>query len=148
MESAFELPVHISYRPPGWLIFALTFTHTGAIICVFTVPVPVWLKGILILAIIISYSWYAFRYLACRKMRPPLLLIWNINDEWKLVDDAGVRDVRLLPGAVVHPAILVLRFEDGKQVHLFILTPWEVDKDILRRLRVRLLYKIQVWSKE
>ena len=67
-------------------------------------------------------------------------LILNSSDEWTLVDERGDRPIKLLPGAFVHPRLLVLRFSDDDRKYSIILTPTMLDRDILRRLRVRLRF--------
>src|SRR3990172_9924182 len=109
MDGAFELPIHITYRPPGWLV----------------------------VAVIASYVVYWRKYVLCEQLPPPLELILNSEDVWKLVDATGAREVQLLPESLVHPALLVLRFQERNRVHPFILTSRTVDRDVLRRLRVR-----------
>jgi len=148
MDGAFELPIHIAYRPPGWLAGALVVSHSGSIICILALSVPVWLKVSMTIAVIASCIGYWRRYIRCSEAQPPLELILNSEDEWKLVDATGAREVRLLQQSLVHPALLVLRFQDGRRIHAFILTPRMVDRDILRRLRVRLRFKKNVRSTE
>lgn len=141
MEGAFKLPIHIHYHPPGWLFIVLTICHTGAIICVFTIPVLIWVKLMFFITIISSYLCYGKRYIKSRNLDIPVQLILTIDDEWKLIDEKGDRYVELLPGAYVHPGLVVLRFkDDNNKVYPFILTPVSVNRDILRRLRVRLRF--------
>jgi len=142
MDSAFELPIHISYRPPAWLAFVLIINHFGAIICIFIVPVPVWVKVIIITAILAGLIWSLYGYLHDRYVLPVRRLILNSCDEWKLVDKQGDRTIKLLPGAFVHEHLVVLRFKDGRRHYSFILSPSSVNRDVLRRLRVRLRFSI------
>ena len=140
MDSAFELPIHISYRPPSWLVVALIISHFGAIICVFYIPVPFWIKAATSLAVIVCLLRSLSGYWRYKYTLPAIQLIFNSSDEWTLIDDQGDRPVRLQQGAYVRPGLLVLRFQDNGRRHSFILTPATVDGDILRRLRVRLRF--------
>lgn len=141
MDGAFELPIHISYRPPAWLLIFLSISHLGAIICIFAVPVPSWLGVLIATAIVGSLLWSLSRHFYYRYRSVPVRLILNASDDWSLADERGDRAIRLLPGAFVHPCLLVLRFRDNGRSRSFILTPSTLDEDMLRRLRVRLLYK-------
>ena len=140
MDSAFKLPVHITYRQPSWLPIALMISHIGAIICIFTVPVPSWLTVVLSTMVLAGLLWSLSVYLRYRYLLPPRRLILNAGDEWKLVDERGARNITLLPGAFVHPRLLVLRFTDNSRGYSFILTPTTVEGNTLRRLRVRLRF--------
>ena len=148
MDGAFELPIHITYRPPGWLAGTLIAGHAGTIICVLVISVPIWLKLVMVVAIIASYLVYWRIYVQCTQLPSPIELILSSEDEWKLVDATGAREVQLLPESLVHPALLVLRIRDGNRVHPFILTPQTVDRDVLRRLRVRLRFQKNVRGEE
>ena len=139
MDGAFELPIHLTYRPPRWLAVVLVLSHSATIICILALAVPVWLKLVTVAVVIGSCVGYWLKYIQCHQDQP-LQLILNSADEWKLVDEAGAREVQLLPQSLAHPALLVLRFRDGRRVQVFILTPRTVDRDILRRLRVRLRF--------
>jgi hypothetical protein len=142
MDGYFQLPIRIEYSPPGWLLPFLLVSHLGAIIIIFILPVPIWAKpvGVAIVVFALIHAWR--RDLRCRSLPAPVLLVCNGNDEWVLSDAARSRTVELLPGSLVHPAMLVLRFRDGNHVHAFFLTPRTVNPDVLRRLRVRLRFKI------
>ena len=141
MERAFELPIHITYRPPLWLLPALVISHVGAIICIFSLSVPPWMQAGMTTIVIAGLLWSLPRYVYNRYRTDPIRLILNTSDEWKLVDERGDRSIKLLPGAFVHPRLLVLSFRDNGRNCSFILTPSTLDEDMLRRLRVRLLFR-------
>lgn len=140
MDSAFALPIRITYRPPSWLLIALITSHTGAIISVFAVPVPFWLKALLSAAVLAGLMRSVLDYLRYRYRTSPRRLILNAGDEWTLADEQGEQNITLLPGAFVHPRLLVLRFAAGRRRYVFILCPSTVDRNTLRRLRVRLRF--------
>ena len=140
MDSAFELPILITYRPPLWMAITLVISHVGAIICIFTVPVPPWIRFLIVTAVISSFLWTLSRYLSYRYRTEPVRLILNSSDDWTLADERGDRPISLFPGAFVHPRLLVLRFRDNRRSCSFILTRSNMDADMLRRLRVRLRF--------
>lgn len=140
MDRAFELPIHITYRPPAWLAITLIISHVGAIICIFVLPVPPWIKVSLTAVVMAGLLRSLSRHLHDSYRSDPSQLILNASDEWILVDERGDRSIMLLPGAFVHPALLVLRFRDNGRINTCILAPSTVNGDILRRLRVRLRF--------
>lgn len=146
MDSPFELPIHIAYRPPGWLAIVLSISHCGAIICIFAVPVPPWSKIALLAVICVSLLWSLYRVLHRRYVAPPIMLILNTTNEWRLADRRDARPITLLPGAFVHPGLLVLRFKDGRRICPVILTPGMLKREVFRRLRVRLRYENKATS--
>ena len=140
MDSAFELPIHIAYRPPGWLVIASIINHCGAIICIFAVPVPPWLKAAMVAVVGAGLFWSLYRFLHRRYITPSIMLILNSANEWRLVERGEARPIRLLPGALVHPLLLVLRFKDGRRVYPVVLTPGMLNPELFRRLQVRLRF--------
>ncbi|MBF8269044.1 MAG: hypothetical protein HW386_753, partial [Gammaproteobacteria bacterium] len=116
MDGAFELPIHIAYRPPPWLAGALILSHSATIICILGLAVLIWLKLVMATATIVSCLAYWRKYIQCHAAQP-VQLILNSADEWKLVDGTGAREVQLLPQSLVHPVLLVLRFRDDRRVH-------------------------------
>lgn len=140
MDSAFTLPIHITYRPPRWLAGALLAIHTATIICIFLTPVPILLQTVMIIAVAGSCIYYWRIFFVRKDLPAPVQLILSIKDVWTLVDSNGERNVQLLPESLVHPALVVLRFKDDRRTRAFILTPGTVNRDILRRLRVRLRF--------
>jgi len=140
MDGAFTLPLHIIYRPPGWLAGALLVSHTATIICILFMPVPILLHLVMIITVVGSCIYYCCIYLARKDLSSPVQLLLSIKDVWTLVDSNGEREVQLLSESLVHPALVVLRFKDNRHTRVFILTPGTVNPDILRRLRVRLRF--------
>ena len=140
MDGAFTLPIHINYRPPVWLAGALLVSHTATIICILFMPVPVLLQLVMIIAVIGSCIYYWRIFLVRMDLSSPVRLLLSIEDVWTLVDSNGEREVQLLTESLVHPALVVLRFKDNRRTHAVILTPGTVNRDILRRLRVRLRF--------
>jgi len=141
-DNAFSLPIRIVYLPPQALMYLMTFSYTGALLCLLPLAWPLWSKGVLISLLMANYIRFYRRFNRGKTVafRPQLFL--NRDDEWSLLANANnVMAATLLPGAFVHRLLLVLRFvaEDGKS-HTFILSPENVEHNTLRRLRVRLLH--------
>lgn len=148
-DNAFSLPIRIDYQPPQALMYFMTFSYTGALLCLLPLAWPFWSKGVLISLLMANYIRFFRRFNRDKAvaLRPQLFL--NKDDEWSmLANDNNLLAVTLLPGAFVHRLLLVLRFiaEDGKS-HAFILSPQNVEHNTLRRLRVRLLHSKQPASR-
>jgi hypothetical protein len=139
MAGAFELPIAI--RPSRWLAVVLYITHIGAILILLVTGLPLVVRSLLIGAVIINL-WVTTRSILLQKsLRSPVQLLLNAAGEWYLTMSNGdVHEVALRPGAFVHPWLVVLPFRRGSRRPVVILTPDVVDKDLFRRLRVRLKF--------
>ena len=142
MENPFILPIHIDYRPPGSLLILLTVIHAGSLACLLLPAIPLWLKWLLALIALCSYLIYTGIYIRAR--RNPVELILRPDNEWRLLDRSR-RDhhwirMKLMPGALVHPRLVVLNLRGAPGKYAFLLTSENVDGDCLRRLRVRLCH--------
>ena len=143
MDSAFKLPIHIYYRPPAWILPLLGFSHAGAIICVFSVAVPAlaqWLTFILLLASLIRHMHETTR---SREPGTGIQLFIDSQDKWWIIDAHSAIQGQLLPAALVHPALVIVRVKLPDRIHALILTNGNVNADTLRRLRVRLRYPMR-----
>ena len=142
MESPFTMPIRIYYRPPGSLMLFLSIVHAISILCLLPLALPDWVKCLLALIILYSYHGYTLDYLRARGKR--LELILQPDNEWRLVDlsrpDQQRVRVTLIPGAFVHPRLVVLNMQGPAGRFALLLTPQNVDADTFRRLRVRLRY--------
>ena len=99
---------------------------------------------LLVVAIIVSMGWSLTA--AMLKRCPIVELIWDTMDEWTLRDaQGGEMQARLLPGAYVHPWLVILNFVPVVQRRhrhrrrTVILLSDMIDANSLRHLRVRLL---------
>ena len=141
-DNAFNVPIRISYRPPLSLLYFMAFTHLGAIVSLALVSVPIVIFWLL-LALILGNGFFHYRNFKSQSAATPgLELCLGKANEWTLLGlEDDVMTLRLLPGAVVHQLLLILRFvdENGRS-HCFILNKDNVAVDIRRRLRVRLIH--------
>ena len=136
MESPFELPIFVHYRPSKRVCVANTLVHFGAIFCLFLTDLPIVatvLTGTCILAL---YSLYLKQFFSPGKVVFKL----DRHDRWQLLRDGHETvDLRLLPGALVHPRIIILSFKEPTgRTRSCVLTSDNLDARTLRRLRVRL----------
>ena len=143
-HGAFELPVRINIHPSRWLAMALAIIHAGALLILLIVHLDLSIKLLVILAIILSFLNCFYIHIWRKSSHSIVELVLNERDEWLLIRrDGQVLEPRLRSGAYVHPYLVILPFQYGWYFTTVILTPGTVDKDTLRRLRVRLRYKKQ-----
>lgn len=140
-DNAFTLPIRIAYRPPRSVLYLAIFIHIGAILCLHATSLPVLLKLLLGSTVVCQFLLilrdHQLRHAA--SVAPELCLARD--DSWLLLDGEEELGLELCQGALVHRLLLVMRFNsDRGKVHTFLLTRENVDKQVLRRLRVRLLH--------
>lgn len=136
MESPFELPIFIHYHPSKRVCVANTLVHFGAIFCLLLTDLPIVAEVLTGACILALYGLYLKRFLSPKKV----VLKLDKHDHWQLLrnDDETV-DLRLLPGALVHPRIIILCFKEPTgRTRSCVLTSDNLDAQTLRRLRVRL----------
>jgi hypothetical protein len=126
--------LQIDLQPSRYLLAFILISHVGALVLLFFLPVALWIM--LLLGIAILFSLY-------RQWRDSISgyksLRWDSLDQWWLMDQTGDDvAVQLLSGGYVHPLMLVLRYRVSKRVCSLVLLPDSADRDMLRRLRVRL----------
>ena len=136
MESPLELPIFIHYRPSKRVGVFNALVHAGAIFCLFLSGIPATATALIGTAVLTNYGFYLKRYLfpedACFRL--------DRHDRWQLLQgNREAVDLRLLPGALVHPKIIALCFRGlSGRTRYCVLTHDNLDKQTLRRLRVRL----------
>ena len=139
MEAPLELPIFIYYRPSMRVAVFNTLVHIGAIFCLFLADIPATVMGLIGACVLIHYGFYIKRFLSPENICFKL----DKHDQWQLLrdnDEAG--DLRLLPGPLVHPQLVVLRFKDTTgRTYSCVLAHDNLDKQTLRRLRVRLRWQ-------
>jgi len=142
MDSPFTLPIRIYYRPPGSLFVFLSLIHVASLLYLLSLALPPWSRVLLALIILCSYTVYTRDFIRARHKRVELIL--QPDNEWRIVDlnrsDLDSCKMTLIPGAFVHPLLVVLKLRGPLGHYTFLLTCENMDADSLRRLRVRLLY--------
>lgn len=142
MDSPFSRPIRIHYRPPRGLMIFLSLIHAGALAIIIPLHGPAWLRVFLALIIMGSYIIYCLWLMHARRGR--LELIMKTDNQWQLLDHnsqhPSLCEIKLVPGAFVHPWLVALKFRGPERAYTFLLTRENVAGDSLRRLRVRLLH--------
>ncbi len=141
-HGPFEQAIRIAYRPSRTVFIVLAVLHMLALCSLMLVEIPVWVGLLLAALVVVGLFKSCVDYRAQREHYPHRELLLDTNELWYLIDnrEAAV-ELRLRPAALVHPLLIALRFSDARRrKYVFILTRDNVDKDTLRRLRVRLCF--------
>ena len=142
-DSGFKLPIRVLYQPPGCLFVYSTVLHSVSLLCLYPADVPLWSKYMLAVVIFSSYGAYIWKYHKAR--RNPVEVILQSDGDWRLVvPERGERQefrMNLLPGAFIHPILVVITLKGETGRFSFIFTPGNVNAAVLRRLRVRLRHQ-------
>jgi len=138
----FDLPVRIYYIPPTWLMPFIYLTHSVAAVCLIPVNLPGSIKIVLFLAALCSLRFHAGNFKRYSAFDKPLQLLLDTANNWSVVVPDGKRiDASLQSASIFQPGFVVLNLQDKNSTkYVFILTESNLDKQTLRRLRVRLLY--------
>lgn len=136
MEFPLELPIFIPYRPSIRVCLFNTLVHAGAIFCLIMADLPHTVTVPIGAGILTHYGFYLKRFFSPENICFKL----DREDRWQLLRPGRAAvDLELLPGALVHPRIVVLCFrEPGRRTRSCVLTRDNLDAQTLRRLRVRL----------
>jgi hypothetical protein len=131
------LPLEIEITRSYYLCLFITLSHVAAIAAVAFTAIDSLLRVILIGAIFISL------YRSWNPAPPFPRLRRDSQGQWWLHDHNGSEyRAELLPGAYVHPWLVILRFRVNLATHDLILLPDNVNGDQLRRLRVHLKHDV------
>lgn len=141
MDNAFNLPIRITYRLPRSVLYFSVFNHAGAVACLFISSIPIPFQLALGSVVLYHLAQQLGGYRSSQSGQGGQELCLRRDDTWLLVEDGKTSRLQLCPGALVHRLVVLMRFktEEGNTAR-FILTAENVDKQILRRLRVRMLH--------
>ena len=142
MTNQFALPIHIFIRPSPWLAGGIIVIHLGAMLALCVTDLHWLLNTLVTLVITASLVRELLIHVVQKHPDAPVQLLLTAESEWWLTTCSG-RDisVQLMPAAFVHPLFTVLPFQGGDKRYSVILTPDVMDKDLFRRLRVRLRFQ-------
>jgi hypothetical protein len=138
----FDLPVRIDYVTPTWLLPFIYLTHSVAAVCLIPVNLQWSIKIVLFLAVLFSLRFHVAKFRRYSAFDKPLQLLLDTANNWSVVVPDGKRiDASLQSASILQPEFVVLNLQDKNSTkYVFILTESNLDKQTLRRLRVRLLY--------
>lgn len=142
MDNGFLYPIRITTRLSPRLLALIYGAHAISLGVLPGISVSWTVRSVLTGCVL--YSLYRFDARHRRRNDPgyPDEIQLNRHDEWSMKLPCGeLRPVELLPRSFVHPRLVVLRFREGRKHIAVILTPDVVDREQLRRLRVRIKYR-------
>ena len=140
-EFPLELPIFIHYRPSSRVGIFNTLVHAGAIFCLFLADIPGGIAVFIGTGVILHFCVYLRRYFSPSDLHFKL----DQHNHWQLLKlNHEAIDLDLRPAPFVHPLIVALRFKDATgQTYSCVLTHDNLDRQTLRRLRVRLRWHLQ-----
>lgn len=144
MPGPLQLPLHITVRPSSRVVLGLYAGHLGAFLTLFLNGLPWPANGLIAVGLFCSLLQARSRFILLRHPQCVVRLVLGGSGEWWLTTAGGdTTAATLVPGAFVHPWLVVLTFRAEAGRYQVILTPEQVDPQTFRRLRVRLRFKLQ-----
>ncbi len=113
--------------------------HLAALPVLIPLPLSPWLKACLLP--LLGVSLYRAHRRHVSRQSPDAIeeAVWDAQGAWRLRLASGVTlKADLYPDSFVTVALVLLNFRSGRRRRTLILTPDALDRDTLRRLRVRL----------
>lgn len=141
-------PLRIELRPSRLLQGAILGIHGGAALLVLTLPLPLPLLPLLLLclAAVAGAIVHLRRSRHGRDSHAVRALYLAADGRWTLVTHQGESvDGSLRADSYLHPWLTVLNFS-GPRPRTIVLLPDSLDRDVFRRLRVRLRLQGQAAS--
>jgi len=138
-STAFATPLSLELRPSRRLSGFLLAAHGGALAALPFTSLPFWAVIAMGLAVLVGLTRLLPRFATLSHPDAVTRLVWPAEDEWQLATRGGQQDSGvLLPGAYVHPWLVILPFRTGRRRRSVPILPDMLDADSFRRLRVRL----------
>jgi len=135
-----EMPIYIACRPSFNIAIFNALIHLGAIGSLFPADIPSGAVILLISCVLLHLFYYIRQYRI--RCETHVMLKLNKENKWELTGANGeIKDLDLLPGTFVHPCMVILRFKDEcRRAYTYVLTTDNIERQTLRRLRVRLRF--------
>ncbi|HET7395955.1 MAG TPA: protein YgfX [Gammaproteobacteria bacterium] len=139
-SKSYVEPLILEVRPSRLIaMLVLTIHVMAALVCV-QVPIPLFSRLVLLLAVIGSLVCNGVLY----RRRTPRRLSWSLEQGWRITSRDGQElEVELLPELYLGAWLVIVRFRDNtKKTHTVMLAQDSARLDGLRRLRVLLRYGV------
>lgn len=137
-SQRFAAPLRIKLRRSRLLTGFILTTHGGAVVLLL-ISLPIWAGLLLSTGVIASLVLTLNRHVLMRGPQAFTELNWDSEGNWTLIDlDGKTHRARLLGSTYVYVSLVILNFEVNRRNRSVILLPDAIDKETLRRLRVRL----------
>lgn len=135
------VPLRLELHRSWWLAALLLLMHSGALLIVVLVPLPLWAKGLLGTIVIASATTSLNTHALRRGKHAMVCVIWDGTQQWTLRTAAGEEfTARLLPGSYVAASLVILNFAlKGRwRRRSVVILPDALDANSFRQLRVYL----------
>lgn len=141
LQNKFEMPLDLAVRPSKIFYIYLTAVFLFSVISIFISALSISLQLIL-LVLLIGMTVF---FLKKQKLNKVSFLKLDSNDKWVLEINNQSFDVELYGECIVTYFLVWLNFRSyncfgKKKIFHVLLLPDSVDKDLLRKLRVRLRF--------
>jgi len=140
-SKKYAAPLHLEVSSSRLLLILLTGLHLLVIVLLFLMPLSLGLSAVSMVFVLFSAACTVL-YHAKKSLASSIVgLIWDIEDEWFLLQKNGEKILVALDGnSFVHPWFAVLNFRQKNKYlsRSVILLSDNIDKNDFRRLRVRL----------
>lgn len=140
-SAKFAVPFRIILKTSFFLNSAILFMYLGAFYWLWAFDLNVWLKLIVLAALMIGLINHTGQYLFKKTKRAVTQLVWQDQDLWLLNTATGETIMAELSGSsFVNPWLIVLNFkpEQGGRMLSVVIMPDSVDSTTFRRLSVKL----------
>jgi len=129
----------IELRPSNTLAGILLLLHLGAVLIVFFVVYPGWLR-LGLFSVCVWSLWSNLRQHAWRNADKAIISFVEQYDEWYLIDRAKNKYSATLCGdSIVTPYFAILNFRrERRTIKSIVILPDTIQRDSFRRLRVHL----------
>ena len=136
-----EAPIVVPGKPSPRLMAVDIMVHLGALLGLFLADFGLGWKALAGVVI----AWRGVCSLRSRLAQAQLSFRLDGQDRWWLLrEDGKALRLKRLPGSLVHPRLVVLRFKDENgRVYSQVLRADNMDAPSLRRLRVRLRFPLR-----
>ena len=141
MQGA-QPPIHLNVAVSRQLAAWIVSSHAVMLALVFCIPnLHNAAKIGLAVFILASALYYWRRFMQRQHAKAVHAAVFYAIDEWRIHTSTGSYFASLQPSSFIHPWLCVLHWRtDSGKAYTLILLPDSVDRDVLRRLRVRLKF--------
>ncbi len=140
-SKKYAAPLHLSVSSSRSLLVLLCSLHFFSFVLLFFLPIPLVYLIAGLVFVLVSACYSLFYHVTKALPSSVIGLIWDIEDEWFLLQRNGDKKLVTLDGnSFIHPLIAILNFKQKGRflTRSVILLSDNIGKNTFRRLRVRL----------
>jgi toxin CptA len=133
--------------PSARLAAFVAVAHAGAIIALCISGLSPWMKGLLVVVVMVSASQAARKWWITKALQREYTYFIGGDGTWfRQKSDGSTENLAVVPPIYVQPWLIVVRFRTGgpaRSLVTLVLPPDSIDADTHRRLRVRLRFPLR-----